>query len=347
MKHRAYYGTLTEDPRSIAEGPGGSDIHYEGDPPGYFYDWEKEMRKEKNGKFKQSGAFFGYGRSADSVVKGVVAGSVAIGPFYTRGGYLDWGLQNIKASDATGLDSSTQYTFHVVIDEFNANGFDSVSTETAIAFTTDSSDTTFNGSGVAVIPKIQARFDALYYDESSGLYNKKVSIKLHNGDIRVTSLSNNSDTIVGIGNVSGTSPFGVGRFPSLSDSVPALKGAEFGGGTTDTIVYGPASTLDLETIDDRTTGKTIPNANAFIYDDGNGQLHHKGAVVGWIDYAKGHCEFNVPNIPKGEFKIHAETLSAHAGGVNFTSNGENSIDTIMARSINPKKNSKVELLLLG
>ena len=54
MKHRAYYGTLTEDPRSIAEGPGGSDIHYEGDPPGYFYDWEKEMRKEKNGKFKQS-----------------------------------------------------------------------------------------------------------------------------------------------------------------------------------------------------------------------------------------------------------------------------------------------------
>ena len=66
---------------------------------------------------------------------------------------------------------------------------------------------------------------------------------MHNGDIRVTSLSNHSETIVGIGNVSGTTPFGVGRFPALSSSVPVLQGSEHGSGTTDTIVYGPASTI--------------------------------------------------------------------------------------------------------
>ena len=195
-----------------------------------------KCQTDANGNFSQKGAFFGYARTGDGIVDGLVAGSVAIGPFYTEGGYLDWGLTGVRASDETGLAASTAYTFHIVVDEYNVGGFDSVSSETAIAFTTSASDTTFAGTGNSVLSKIQARFDALYYDASSGLFNKKVTISLHGGDIRVTSHSNNSDTRVGIGNVSGTTPFDVGRFPALSSGVPLLKGSPHGGGTTDTIV---------------------------------------------------------------------------------------------------------------
>ena len=300
---------------------------------------------DQNGNFSQKGGFFGYGRTADRKIDGVVAGSVAIGEFYINGGYLDWGLQNVKASDNTGLDASTTYTFHIVVDEYNVGGIDSVSTETAIVFTTDASDVTFNGSGNAVIPKIQARFDALFY-KTSGITGKKVTIRLHNGDIRVQSHSNHSDTRVGIANVSGTTPFGVGRFPALSSGVPVLLGSSHGGGGTDTIVYGPASTKELAELDDPVSGKTMQNTSAYISDDGNGNLMHNGTIVGSIDYAKGHCEFTAP-YPNAEFKVYAETLSAHAGGVKHLAAAYNSIAAIKGRSVNAVKDSKVEVLLLG
>ena len=303
-----------------------------------------KCQTDQNGNFSQRGAFFGYGRTADKKIKGVVPGSVAIGPFYGNG-ILDWGLQNIKASDKTGLTASTTYTFHIVVDEYNVGGIDSVSSETAIAFTTDASDTTFAGSGNAVLPKIQAVFDEKFYDASSGLFNKKVTIALNNGDIRVTSHSNHSESRVGIANVSGTTPFGVGRFPALSSSVPDLLGSIHGGGTTDSICFGPASTLQKEIIEDPVSGKEIQNTSAFLIDDGNGNLKHNGLVVGSIDYAKGHCAFS--HLPNAEFKITANTLSAHAGGVSYIGNANNSIQEIKARSVNAKQDGKVELLLLG
>ena len=304
-----------------------------------------KCQTDQNGKFSQRGAFFYYGRSADKKAKGVVAGSVAILRGYTEGGYLDWGLQNIKASDKTGLAASTTYTFHIVVDEYNVGGIDSVSSETAIAFTTDASDTTWAGSGNAVLPKIQAVLDEQFYTTSSGLAGKKVTIGLHNGDVRVTSHSNHSETRVGIANVSGTTPFGVGRFPALSSSVPDLLGSIHGGGTTDSICFGPASSLPKETIEDPVTGKEIQNTDAFLIDDGNGNLTHNGAVVGSINYAKGHCEWT--DLPNAEFKVYANTLSAHSGGVSYVNNAQNSIQEIKARSVNAKQDGKVELLLLG
>ena len=307
-----------------------------------------KCQTDASGRFSQKGAFWGYGRSSgasDNKADGIVAGSVAIGPFYSQGGYLDWGLTGIGASDLTGLVASTEYTFHIVVDEYNVGGFDSVSSETAIAFTTDASDTSFSGSGNAVLPKIQSRFDALYYDASSGLFNKKVTIRLNNGDIRVTSHSNHSETRVGIGNVSGTTPFGVGRFPAISSDVPLLKGSPHGGGTTDTIVYGPASTLAPETIVDPVTGKVIQNTSAFLLDDGNGNLLNEGASVGSISYVTGHCSFT--HLPNAEFKIYAESQSAHSGGSKYTAGSYNTIAAIDARSMNPKADSKIEMLLLG
>ena len=72
---------------------------------------------------------------------------------------------------------------------------------------------------------------------------------------------------------------------------------------------------------------------------------HNGLVVGSIDYAKGHCAFS--HLPNAEFKITANTLSAHAGGVSYIGNANNSIQEIKARSVNAKQDGKVELLLLG
>ena len=306
-----------------------------------------KCQSNADGRFKQRGAFFGYARTDDKKVDGLVAGSVSILLGYTEGGYLDWGLSGITANGETGLTASTTYTFHVVVDEFNAGGFDSVSSETAIAFTTDASDTTWAGSSNAVLPKIQAVFDEQFYTTSSGLKNKKVTIGIHNGDIRVASGSNHSDTIVGIGNVSGTTPFGVGNFPPLASSVPDLLGAIYGGGTTDTICYGPVSSLPPETIVNDVTGTTEVNSSAFILDDGNGNLLYNGTIVGGISYTTGHCHWHIPSVPNAEFKIWGVSHSAHSGGASNIAGGFNSISGIHARSVNKTENSKLQLLLFG
>ena len=310
------------------------------------YDVGKCM-SDKKGRFSQRGAFFGKARTSDNKVDGLVPGSVTIGPFYTEGGYLDWGLSGITANTETGLAASTTYTFHIVVDEFHNDGFDSTSTETAIAFTTDASDTTFNGSANAVLPKIQAVFDTQFYTTSSGLNGKKVRIFLHDGDVRVQSMSNHSDTIVGIGNVSGTTPFGVGAFPALASSVPDLLGSEHGGGTTDDIVYGPKSTLAQEEITDPVTGVSTLNESAFIFDDGQGNLLYQGSKVGRIDYEKGHCSWTIASLPEAEFKVHGQSNSAHSGGIKYAASEYNSIQEIKARSINSIKDTTIEAIVLG
>ena len=318
---------------------------------GYLPFDTSKVQTDANGRFKQHGAFFGYARTADAVVDGLVPGSVSIGPFYTEGGYLDWGLSGITANTETGLAASTTYTFHIVVDEFNNGGIDSLSSspdaETAIAFTTDASDTTFNGSANAVLPKIQAVLDTQFYTTSSGLNGKKVRIFLHDGDVRVQSMSNPSDTIVGIANVSGTTPFGVGAFPALASSVPDLLGSEHGGGTTDDIVYGPKSTLAQEEVTDPVTGVSTLNESAFIFDDGQGNLLYQGSKVGRIDYEKGHCSWTIASLPEAEFKVHGQSNSAHSGGIKYAASEYNSIQEIKARSINSIKDTTIEAIVLG
>ena len=82
------------------------------------------------------------------------------------------------------------------------------------------------------------------------------------------------------------------------------------------------------------------------YDDGNGNLVHDGAIVGSISYVTGHTKFS-SNYAYAEFKIHAESLSAHSGGAKYSTSAYNTITKISARSMNPKADSKIEMLLLG
>jgi len=331
--------------------------HTEDDELLYFFGNEYlafdvgKCKSDSKGRFSQRGAFFGYARTTDKKVDGVVPGTVAIGPFYTEGGFLDWGLSGITANQTTGLAANTAYTFTIVVDEHHVNGFDSVTSEVNIAFTTDSSDTTWAGSSNAVLPKIQAVFDEQFYTTSSGLLGKKVSIGIVGGDVRVTSHSNHSDTRVGIGNVTGTTPFSVGSFPSLDgNNIPNLLGAKTANDNevqADTVVYGPASTLAKEEIEDPVSGKQSVNLKAFILDDGNGNLLYMGRKVGKIDYNLGHCSWQVASLPNAEFKISARSHSAHSGGASFVANAYNTIQNIKARSVNKKDNAKIKILTFG
>ena len=334
---------------------GSTDVaHSDDDALFYFFGNEYlafdvgKCMSDKAGRFKQRGAYFGYARTGgDQSVDGLVAGSAAIQIGYTEGGYLDWGLNGIKPSTDTGLAASTTYTFHLVCDEYNVGGIDSVSSETAIAFTTDASDTTFAGSGNAVLPKIQAAINTQTKTTSSGLLNKSVTIGLVNGDVRVRSNSNHSDTRIGIANVSGTTPFDVGRFPALASGVPDLLGTPHGGGTTDTICFGPPSTLPQETITDPVTGIAKLNEESFIFDDGQGNLRYRGGVIGKIDYEKGHCSWTLATFPEAEFKIWGQSHSAHSGGVRYYANQYNSIREIKARSVNSVKDATIQAIVLG
>ena len=311
-----------------------------------------KCQTDGQGRMTNYGAFYGYARNDGKIASGIVPGSVCIGPFYTQGGYLDFGLTDIKASDDTGLTAGTTYTFHIVVDEFADAGVDGLSSspdgETAIAFQVDSTDTTFNGSVSAVIPKIQARFDELFYasPSASALSGKKVRIFLKNGDIRIQSLSNHSGTRIGIANISGTTPFSVGRFPVLASSVPDVKGSLHGGGTTDTISYGPEASKPIEEIENKQTGKVTPNYKEFIHDDGNGNLIQNNSVVGWIDYNKGRHHFTCP-YPYAEYKVRAQSLSAHSGSIKYVLNAYNGLSDVGARSVNSVLDAKIELVLLG
>ena len=111
-------------------------------------------------------------------------------------------------------------------------------------------------------------------------------------------------------------------------------------------MYGAVATLAPETVIDKVTGKETININAFLLDDGNGNLLHNGNVVGWIDYTTGHCSFTCP-FASSEFKVYGQSLSAHSGGVSFNSNGYNSIQDIFARSVNPKDNTQIQLVVMN
>ena len=305
------------------------------------------------GRFKQSGGFFGQlCRTATGAVDGLVAGSVAISSFYSEGGYLDWGLSGIRPSTETGLIGGSVYAFDLVLDEYNFNGKDTTDTEATISFTVDSSDTTFASGSNSVLPKIQAAINDTFrfvdgnFGTTTNLQkNRGAIISLVGGDVRIRSKSNHSETIVGISApASGTTPFGVGRFPAVSSNVPQVLGNLISAGT-DGIMYGRIATKAPERIIDKVTGKETINYSAFLLDDGNGNLLHNGNKVGSIDYTTGHCQFQ--HLPSAEFKVYGQSLSAHSGGTKFIVAANNAIQSISARSINPIDNAQIQLVVMN
>ena len=206
----------------------------------------------KNGKFKALN-FFGYGRTGDAIADGLVPGSVCF-KFYNSG-YQELGLSGITANTNTGLAASTAYNFNITAD--------GGSVFVDLSFTTDSSNLNFGGKN-GVLSKIQDALDTQYYT-AGNLFEKRVTIGIVNGDVRVTSGSHLSTSAILLAAPgSGTTPFGVGRITAIGSVESAV-----------------AARLPEDTLFDRVTDEERPNIGSIMYDDGNGNL--VGAGTGTIN----------------------------------------------------------------
>ena len=266
---------------------------------------------DKNGVFHAKN-FFGYGRTGDAISDGIQAGSIGI-KFY-QAGYQEIGLSGITANTNTGLAASTAYAFDIAVEG---------GSDYTLSFTTDSSNTNFGGRN-GVINKIQDVLNSAYYT-AGNLFEKRVTVGIVNGDVRFTSGQHLSTSAISVtAPASGTTPFGVGRFPAIANVEAAV-----------------AAKLPDDTVYNRTTYDASPNKAAFMYDDGQGNL--TGAGTGRINYETGEVRFTA--LPNAEFVLNLIHKSAHAGGVNSdTASGKNTIQTIGARSVNPKLNTTIKIL---
>ena len=269
----------------------------------------------KNGKFKALN-FFGYGRTGDAIADGLVPGSVCF-KFYNSG-YQELGLSGITANTNTGLAASTAYNFNITAD--------GGSVFVDLTFTTDSSNLNFGGKN-GVLSKIQDALDTQYYT-AGNLFEKRVTIGIVNGDVRVTSGSHLSTSAILLAAPgSGTTPFGVGRITAIGSIESAV-----------------AARLPEDTLFDRVTDEERPNIGSIMYDDGNGNL--VGAGTGTINYETGAVDFTAP--VNAEFVVSATYLSAQSGGTDVsTTNGYNHITSVGARSTNSKLNAKVKVIALN
>tara|TARA_Y100001973_G_C5187434_1_gene328793 strand:+ start:645 stop:2141 length:1497 start_codon:yes stop_codon:yes gene_type:complete len=279
------------------------------------FDKYSVAQTNKSGKFKAMN-FFGYGRTATTVVDGFVPGSIAF-KFYSQG-YQELGLSGITPNTNTGLAASTEYKINITVD--GGSVFEN------LAFTTDSSNTNFGGKN-GVLNKIQDALNVQFYT-SGNLFEKRIAVGIVDGDVRFTSGSHLSGSAILLAApTSGTTPFGVGRIPAIGSIESAV-----------------AAKLPDDTLFNKVTYEENPNIGAFMYDDGNGNLI--GVGTGTINYETGAIDFTA--MPNAEFVINATYVSAHSGGTNVTtSGGKNHIQSIGARSINQKLNATVKVIALN
>ena len=279
-----------------------------------YHDFDKYSvaQTDGQGRYKATN-FAGYGRGATNLM-GLTAGSIAI-KFY-QSGYQTLGLSNITSQSNSGLSSSTNYALDIQVD--GATNFDN------LTFTTDSSNVNFGGAN-GVISKIQAALDAQYYT-SGNLFEKKVHVGIVNGDLRFTSGSHLSTSAIALtAGSSGTAEFfGTGRIPAVG-SINSAVAAKL----PDDVVY------------DRLTYQSSPNANAFMYDDGYGNL--VGAGRGTINYETGAIDFT--NAPvNAEFVVSCLHTSPFSGRQDATNTAKmNSLKAIYGNMPNQKASGELTI----
>ena len=251
-----------------------------------------------------------YGRSL-TYPSGIVKGSFAM-KFYNQG-YQEMGLSGLSTASASGLTASTTYQFTITAD--GGSAYD-------LSFTSDSSDLTIG----KVLNLIQSQMDTAYSASSGNLKGKRVNVGIVNGDIRFTSGNRRRISAIALGDSSsgGTDLWSAGIFPAVGSVESAV-----------------AAKLPDDNIFDRETYVQQPNISVFTYDDGKGNLVG-GEANGTINYETGAIDFVGP--PNAEFKIYANYNSAHSGGINETTDQQNILTNISARSLNQILESDIEIL---
>ena len=262
--------------------------------------------------------FFGVGRAA-TTLQGLTPGSIAI-KFYEAGYQNLTNDGDITSTTESGLSAITYY-LSVAIDG---------GTTDKITFTVGS-NTKFGGTG-GVISKIQDSIDALYYNPAKNGYEKKAIVSIVDGNVRITSgqrlstsaisVTTNTDGASGSDELyDGTNKFG--RFPAI---IPTAVGAKL----PDDVIY------------DRVTYNTSPNSNAFLYDDGYGNL--MGIGTGSINYETG--EIKMLGCPSNaEFVYSCLHTSPFSGKLNATDSAKmNSLKAIYGNMPNQKASGELTVV---
>ena len=271
------------------------------------------LQTDKSGRLKTSNLILNANqRTTTAYSRNIVRGSFSLKFF--NNGYQELGLSGVTPTTSSGLTASTAYQFNI-----SAQGGTAVS----ISFTTDSSNVNFGGAN-GVIQKINDALTTQFNTFGGHLFEKLITCSLVNGDIRFTSSDRTTASAVLLADSSGsdTDVWGVGRFPAVAN-VEAPVSAKL-----------PDDTL----YDSNYVGK--PNESVFAYDDGLGNI--SGVATGTINYETG--ELNIIGPPNAEPSFSFNYNSVHSGGINETSNFENGLISIQARSCNSKVNGEVEVI---
>ena len=325
--NRALYGTSKADKDAQTDGTNGAvsgaNVHF----PIFnaHYDYSNTLSgssqlimTDGKGRYKINN-FFGYGRSAVSndEGQGLVAGSVAIKFYNSAYAEVHFPKPIISSTDSK-VTASTAYAFDITIDDSSAAN---------IAFTT-SSNTKFGGSD-GIIRKMQDSIDTAFEGTAYGCI-----VSIVNGALRFTSKSHmiphdgtNGSLVLVADASSGTDIFtgSVGIMPNDTAFPSAV-----------------VPTLPDDVIIDIASGRTSPNINAFMYDDGHGNLIYQGQSVGTVSYKTGACDWIIPSLPYAQFVLNAHYASALSGTVKVgQGHTDTGISSITARSVNSKINTTI------
>jgi hypothetical protein len=322
--NRALYGTSKADKDSQTNGTNGAvsgaNVHF----PIFngYYDYNTALSgssqlimTDGKGRYKINN-FFGYGRTATArdEAQGIVAGSVAL-KFY-ESAYAEVHFQKpITSATSTGLTASTAYEFDLTIDDSSA---------TAIVFTTGT-DVTFRSVIEKIQDSIDTAFEALPYS---------CTVAIVDGNLRFTSGSHMA------------AHDGTNGSKVLIEDRSGSTGADLFTGSVGIMPNDTAFPATVETvlppddIIDVQSGRTYPNVDAFMYDDGHGNLIYQGNIVGTISYKTGACDWTIPSLPYAQFVLNANYDSAFSGGVKVSAVAQDTgISSIYARSMNTKINT--------
>ena len=323
---RALYGTSAADKDNQTDGTSGAvsgaKIYLPFFNTYHDHDALTTARTDNDGKFAATN-FFGYGRGTDIPTSGIVPGSVAIKCY--NPGYQELGLSGITPGTNSGLTAGETYYFFCNVDGGGAGD--------EVSFTVDANNTNFGGRN-GVLSKIQDFFNQKYYTAGATLFEKKVTVGIVNGDIRFTSGSYLSSSSIALTAGTGGAGATVRWFGHATTPTGRIPGI-------DNIPSAVAASLPDDTVTDPATGNTISNSNAFMYDDGYGNLVGNGS--GTINYDTGAIDFT--SKPNAEFVVSAIHSGALAGNVTETSS--NTIMEIKARSLNTKVEGKINVVIGG
>jgi len=201
-----------------------------------------------------------------------------------------------------------------------------------ITFTVDSSNTNMGGSS-GVISKLQSSIDALYYEEYRNNYEKKATIGIVNGNVRITSGQRLSTSAISVTtNTDGTSAAHTSSGDELFDTANIM------GRFPADIPTAIAAKLPDDVIYDPITYASSPNTGAFMYDDGNSRLF--GAGNGNLNMETG--EINFTSFPNAEFVFSCLHTSAFSGRQDATDTVKmNSLKAIYGNTPNQKWNGEL------